>query len=89
MKGIKNMKRFKIKEEDFETRALLLRFAKIPEINLDKLTPKMSKKLFNDLKKFDLIFASEKLRQIAIEKYGNCVVTFWKFNIDKMKKMSY
>lgn len=49
----------------------------------------MSKKLFNDLKKFDLIFASEKLRQIAIEKYGNCVVTFWKFNIDKMKKMSY
>ena len=31
MKGIKNMKRFKIKEEDFETRALLLRFAKIPK----------------------------------------------------------
>ena len=51
--------------------------------------PVMSKKLFADLKKCELIFTSEGLRQAAIEKYGNSVVTFWKFNIDKMQKMGY
>lgn len=51
--------------------------------------PVMSKKLFADLKKCELIFTSEGLRQAAIEKYGNSVVAFWKFNIDKMQKMGY
>lgn len=51
--------------------------------------PVMSKKLFGDLKKCDLIFTSEGLRQSAIEKYGNSVVAFWKFDVDKMKKMGY
>lgn len=51
--------------------------------------PVMSKKLFADLKKCELIFTSEGLRQAAIEKYGNSVVAFWKFNIDEMQKMGY
>lgn len=51
--------------------------------------PVMSKKLFSDLKKCELIFTSEGLRQAAIEKYGNHVVTFYKFNIDQMQKMGY
>lgn len=55
----------------------------------DRITPKMSMKLFNDLKKCELIFTSEGLRQAAIEKYGNSVVTFWKFDVDRMKKMGY
>ena len=51
--------------------------------------PVMSKKLFSDLKKCGLIFTSERLRQAAIEKYGNHLVTFWKFDVDQMKKMGY
>lgn len=49
----------------------------------------MSKKLFAELKKCELIFTSEGLRQAAIKKYGGNVVTFWKFNVDEMKKMGY
>lgn len=55
----------------------------------NKSVPVMSKKLFNDLKKIELIFTSEGLRQAAIEKYGNHVMTFWKFNIKLMQKMGY
>lgn len=55
----------------------------------DRIIPKMSSKLFNDLKKCELIFTSEGLRQAAIKKYGNSVVTFWKFDVDQMKKMGY
>lgn len=55
----------------------------------DRTTPKMSSKLFNDLKKCELIFTSEGLRQAAIEKYGNSVIAFWKFDVDQMKKMGY
>lgn len=55
----------------------------------DRITPKISSKLFNDLKKCELIFTSEGLRQIAIEKYENSAVTFWKFDVDQMKKMDY
>ncbi len=55
----------------------------------DRIIPKISSKLFNDLKKYELIFTSEGLRQAAIEKYGNSVETFWKFNIDQMQKMGY
>lgn len=49
----------------------------------------MSKKLFTDLKKCELIFTSEGLRQAAIGKYGTHVVTFWKFNVEQMQKMGY
>ena len=49
----------------------------------------MSKKLFNDLKNTELIFTSEGLRQAAIKKYGNMVETYWKFNIESMKKLGY
>lgn len=57
--------------------------------NYSSYSPIVSKKLFSDLKKCELIFTSEGLRQTAIEKYGNSVVTFWKFNIDRMQKMGY
>ena len=55
----------------------------------NKATPVMSKKLFADLKKCELIFTSEGLRLAAIQKYGNHVETYWKFNVDRMKEMGY
>lgn len=55
----------------------------------DKVNPKMSKKLFNDLKNLELIFTSEGLRQDAINKYGSSVITYWKFNIERMQKLGY
>lgn len=55
----------------------------------NKTIPVMSRKLFSDLKKCELIFTSERLRQDAIKKYGNHVVAFWKFDVDQMKKMGY
>lgn len=51
--------------------------------------PIMSKKLFSDLKKCNLIFTSEELKQRAIERYGNCVQTYYKFNIERMKELGY
>lgn len=51
--------------------------------------PVMSKKLFNDLKKCELIFTSEGLRRDAIKRYGNSVITYWKFNVDRMKEFGY
>ncbi len=55
----------------------------------NKSIPIMSKKLFNDLKKCELIFTSEELRQAAIKKYGNHVIAFWKFNVHRMKEVGY
>lgn len=55
----------------------------------DKHYPIMSKKLFNDLKKCELIFTSEGLRQAALKRYGNSVTTYWKFNVNKMKELGY
>ena len=55
----------------------------------NKTTPVMSKKLFADLKKCELIFTSEGLRLAAIQKYGNHVETYWKFNVERMKEMGY
>lgn len=55
----------------------------------NKTSPIMSKKLFNDLKKTEFIFTSEGLRLAAIKQYGNHVMTFWKFNINRMQKMGY
>jgi hypothetical protein len=51
--------------------------------------PIMSKKLFNDLQKFELIFTNEGLKQDAIKKYDSSVITYWKFNIEKMQKLGY
>ena len=38
----------------------------------------MSKKLFHDLRKLELIFTSEELKEEAIKKYGTSVITYWK-----------
>lgn len=55
----------------------------------NKITPVISKKLFTDLKKCELIFTSERLRLAAIQKYGKHVKTYWKFNVERMKNMGY
>lgn len=55
----------------------------------DRYPPVMSKKLFSDLKNCELIFTSEGLRLAAIQKYGNHVKTYWKFNVERMKEMGY
>ena len=49
----------------------------------------MSEKLFHDLKKLELIFTSEGLKQDAIKQYGTSVITYWKFNIERMQKLGY
>ena len=54
-----------------------------------KHSPIMSKKLFNDLKKCELIFTNEDLMQMAIKKDNINSVMLWKFDIDSMKKMGY
>ena len=54
-----------------------------------KHSPVMSKKLFSDLKKCELIFTSEELRKIAIRKYNSGSIMLWKFDIERMKKMGY
>ena len=36
-----------------------------------------------------VIFTSEELRRAAIKRYGNSVITYWKFNIDRMKEFGY
>lgn len=51
--------------------------------------PKMSKKLVNDLKKLELIFTSEKLKQDAAKRYGSSIMAYWKFNIERMQKLGY
>lgn len=57
--------------------------------NYSSCFPTVSKKLLTELKKCEMIFTSEGLRQAAIEKFGNHIVTFWKFDVDQMKKMGY
>lgn len=59
------------------------------EFGSNESIPVMSKKLFKDLKKCELVFTSKGLRQAVIKKYGNHVVSFWKFNVDQMQKMGY
>ena len=58
-------------------------------LGFNEFIPVMSKKLFGDLKKCKLIFTNEELQKVAIEKYGNHGVTFWKFNVNKMREMGY
>lgn len=57
--------------------------------NDSSCSPTVSKKLFTELKKCGIIFTNEGLRKAAIKKYGNSVVTFWKFDIDLMQKLGY
>lgn len=57
--------------------------------NYSSCSPTISKKLFTELKKCEMIFTNKGLRQSAIEMYGNSVVTFWKFDVDRMQKMGY
>lgn len=54
-----------------------------------KHNPIMTKKLFNDLKKCELIFTNEELKRMAIRKYNIDGIVFWKFDIDRMKEMGY
>lgn len=51
--------------------------------------PKISKKLVNDLKKLELIFTSEGLKQDAVKRYGSSIMAYWKFNIERMQKLGY
>ena len=53
------------------------------------IIPIMSKKLFHDLRKLELIFTSEELKKDAIKKYGTSVITYWKFSIERMQKLGY
>ena len=55
----------------------------------DKYYSVISKKLFNDLKRCELIFTSEGLRQDALKRYGKSVIAYWKFNVNKMKELGY
>lgn len=54
----------------------------------DKQTPRLSKKLFADLKTCGLIYTNEELQQMAKERYF-LEVTLYKFDIEQMKKMGY
>lgn len=49
---------------------------------------KMSKKLYNELRKFEFLYTDEDLKRYSIEKYHG-EVTLYKFNIEKMKKCGY
>lgn len=51
--------------------------------------PVISKKLFTDLKKCGLIFTSEELMRLAVEKYNVSGMTYYKFDIEKMKELGY
>lgn len=55
----------------------------------ERYPPVMSKKLFNNLKKCELIFTNEGLRQAAIKRYGSSVITYWKFNVNRMEEFGY
>lgn len=58
-------------------------------IGFFKPSPIMSKKLFNELKKLEFIFTSDGLKLQAEKRYGHAGFTYWKFNIDRMKKAGY
>lgn len=55
----------------------------------NKAIPVVSKKLFNELKKLEFIFTSDGLKLQAEKQYGYTGLTYWKFNIDRMKKAGY
>lgn len=55
----------------------------------NQISPLMSKKLFNELKKLEFIFTSDGLKLQAEKRYGHTGLTYWKFNIDRMKIAGY
>lgn len=55
----------------------------------NKYPARMSKKLFNDLKKLGLVFTNEELKQDAIKRYGISSITYWKFDIERMQRLGY
>lgn len=55
----------------------------------DTTIPRMSKKLFADLKKRELIFTNEKLKATAMKRHEKKFMTYYKFNIERMKSMGY
>lgn len=55
----------------------------------DRYPPLMSKKLFSELKKCGLVFTNEALKQNATKQYGSSVVTYYKFDIQRMEKLGY
>lgn len=56
----------------------------------DSKTPKMSQTLFRSMKNTGLIYTNDSLKKAAMETYsGDDSVTFWKFDIERMKKLGY
>ncbi|MBT9788738.1 hypothetical protein GPK90_05180 [Clostridium sp. MCC344] len=58
-------------------------------IGLDSQSPaKLSKKLVKDLKKSNAIYTNDDLKMAAEARYGYSGMTFWKFDIGKMKQLT-
>nr|WP_142411372.1 hypothetical protein [Clostridium sp. Marseille-P7770] len=62
---------------------------KFTGIGLDSQSPaKLSKKLVKDLKKSNAIYTNEDLKMAAESRYRYSGITFWKFDIEKMKHLA-
>ena len=58
-------------------------------IGLDSQSlPQLSKKLVKDLKKSNAIYTNDNLKMAAEARYGCSGMTFWKFDIEKMKQLA-
>lgn len=58
-------------------------------IGLDaQSSAQLSKKLVKDLKKSNAIYTNDNLKMAAEARYGHCGVTYWKFDIEKMKQLA-
>ena len=61
----------------------------ITGIGLDSRSQaKLSKKLVKDLKKSNSIYTNDDLKMAAEARYGCSGMTFWKFDIEKMKQLA-
>lgn len=59
-------------------------------MGFSEYSPVMSKKLFNDLKKLCFIYTNNELKILAKKHWThNDMITYWKFDINKMKKFGY
>ena len=62
---------------------------RITGIGLDSWSPaKLSKKLVKDLKKSNAIYTNDDLKMAAEDRYGYSGITYWKFDIEKMKQLA-
>ncbi|SCH17371.1 Uncharacterised protein [uncultured Clostridium sp.] len=62
---------------------------RITGIGLNSWSPaKLSKKLVKDLKKSNAIYTNDDLKMAAEARYGYSGMTFWKFDIEKMKRLA-